>query len=83
MKEKFPPKTTSNEVKDELAYCEEVITVIENEPKIAYIPAVQEKLNVLKEVVEDYTEQFHYSTDPVHVLVIKQRILHFLVSKHT
>ncbi|WP_312755362.1 IS1182 family transposase [Rummeliibacillus suwonensis] len=64
MKEKFPPKTTSNEVKDELAYCEEVITVIENEPKIAYIPAVQEKLNVLKEVVEDYTEQFHYSTDP-------------------
>jgi len=64
MKEKFPPKTTSNEVKDELAYCEEVITVIENEPKIAHIPAVQEKLNVLKEVVEDYTEQLHFSADP-------------------
>ena len=27
MKEKFPAKTTSNEVKDELAYCEEVISV--------------------------------------------------------
>ena len=64
MKEKFPPKSTSNEVKDELAYCEEVITVIENEPKIAHIPAVQEKLNVLKEVVEDYTEQLHFSADP-------------------
>ncbi|MET3656974.1 IS1182 family transposase [Sporosarcina psychrophila] len=63
MKEKFPPKTTSNEVKDELAYCEEVIAVIENEPKIAHIPAITEKLNVLKEVVEDYHEQFHYSTD--------------------
>ena len=43
MKEKFPPKTSSNEVKDELAYCEEVIAVIENEPKIAHIPAVTEK----------------------------------------
>ncbi|AMQ05841.1 IS1182 family transposase [Sporosarcina psychrophila] len=63
MKEKFPPKTTSNEVKDELAYCEEVIAVIENEPKIAHIPAITEKLNVLNEVVEDYHEQFHYSTD--------------------
>ncbi|WP_421102673.1 IS1182 family transposase [Sporosarcina psychrophila] len=63
MKEKFPPKTTSNEVKDELAYCEEVIAVIENEPKIAHIPAITEKLNVLKEVVGDYHEQFHYSTD--------------------
>jgi hypothetical protein len=31
---------------------------------IAYIPAVQEKLNVLKEVVEAYTEQFHFCTDP-------------------
>lgn len=63
MKEKFPPKTTSNEVKEEVAYCEEVIAVIENEPKISHIPAVKEKLNVLKEVVEDYHEQLHYSAD--------------------
>lgn len=63
MKEKFPPKTTSNEIKDELAYCEKVIELIENEPKIAHIPAVKEKLNVLKEVVEDYQEHLHYSAD--------------------
>ena len=63
MKEKFPTKTTSNEVKDEVTYCEKVIAVIENEPKIAHIPAVKEKLNVLKEVVEDYHEQLHYSAD--------------------
>jgi len=63
MKEKFPSKTTSNEVKDELAYCEEIIAIIENEPKIPHIPAVKEKLNVLKEVVEDYHEQLHYSSD--------------------
>jgi hypothetical protein len=64
MKEKFPPKTTSNEVKDELTYCEQVISVIEQEAHLANIPAVKEKLNVLKEVVEDYTEQLHFSTDP-------------------
>src|SRR4051812_6315645 len=64
IKEKFPPKTTSNEVNEELDYCRQVITVIETEPQIAEIPAVQEKLNVLKEVVEDYTEQLSYSNDP-------------------
>jgi hypothetical protein len=63
MKEKFPPKPTSNEVKDELAYCEAVIEAVEKEPQIAHIPAVREKLNVLKEVAEDYQEQLHYSSD--------------------
>jgi hypothetical protein len=38
--------------------------VIEKEAHLAHIPAVKEKLNVLKEVVEDYTEQLHFSTDP-------------------
>ncbi|MEH7276326.1 IS1182 family transposase [Neobacillus vireti] len=64
MKEKFPPKTTSNEVNDELDYCRQVITVIETQPQIAEIPAVKEKLNVLKEVVEDYAEQLCFSNDP-------------------
>jgi hypothetical protein len=64
MKEKFPPKTTSNEVIDELDYCRQVITVIETKPQIAEIPAVKEKLNVLKEVVEDYAEQLCFSNDP-------------------
>jgi transposase len=63
MKEKFPSKPTSNEVKDELVYCEAVIEAIEKEPQIAYIPAVMEKLNVLKEVAGDYREQLHYSSD--------------------
>lgn len=63
MKDKFPPKTTSNEVTDELDYCHEVIAVIEKEPHIASLPAVKEKLNVLKEVVADYTEQLYFSAD--------------------
>lgn len=64
MKEKFPAKTTSNEVQDELDYCQKVIAVVEKESHIARIPAVQEKLNVLKEVVVDYTEQLQFSADP-------------------
>jgi hypothetical protein len=64
MKEKFPPKTTSTEVEDELDYCRQVISVVESEPKVSEIPAVKERLNVLKEVVEDYTEQLSFSADP-------------------
>ena len=64
MKKKFPSKTTSNEVKDELNYCQQLISVIDKEPQIATIPAVKEKLNVLKEGVEDFTEHLNYSSDP-------------------
>lgn len=64
MKTKFPSKPTSNEVKEEVDYCNEIITIVEQEPQIATIPAVKEKLNVLKEVVEDYTEQLSFSSDP-------------------
>jgi hypothetical protein len=66
MKEKFPPKSTSDEVEDELNYCRQVISVVESEPLIAAIPNVNEKLNVLHEVVEDYTDhmsQMNCSTD--------------------
>ena len=63
MKEKFPSKTTSDEVEDELNYSGNYFAV-EKEAHIARIPAVQEKLNVLKEVVEDFTEQLHFSADP-------------------
>jgi transposase len=64
MKENFPSKPTSNEVKDEVDYCRKVIEVVETQPQIAAIPAVKEKMNVLKEVVEDYEEQLNYSSDP-------------------
>lgn len=64
LKEKFPTKPTSNEVIDELQYCREVLAVMESEPKIALIPAVKEKINVLQEVIEDYSEELGYSNDP-------------------
>jgi transposase len=64
MKAKFPSKPTSNEVKVEVDYCNEIISIVEKEPQIATIPAVKEKLNVLKEVVEDYMEHLSFSSDP-------------------
>ena len=60
MKEKFPEKTTSSDVADELEYCRQVISVVEKEPQIAQIPAVKEKVNVLKEIVEDYADHLSY-----------------------
>lgn len=63
MKEKFPAKNTTNEVKDEVTYCKKLMEVIEKEPQVAQIPAVKERLNLLKEVVEDYQTQLSYSSD--------------------
>ena len=63
MKEKFPPKTTTNELKDELNYCQKVIQTVEKEETILHHPNVKEKLNYLKEVVEDYEEHLFYSED--------------------
>ncbi|WOV86733.1 IS1182 family transposase [Sporosarcina oncorhynchi] len=63
MKDKFPAKSTSNEVDDELAYCEKVIEAIENEPQISQVPAVKERLNTLKEIVGDTQHHLQYSVD--------------------
>lgn len=64
MKERFPIKPTSNEVSEELDYCRQVVQVVETQSKLAQLPAVKEKLNVLKEVIDDYNVQLSYSTDP-------------------
>ena len=61
---KFPEKPTSNEVTEELDYCRQVVEVVETQSKIAQIPAVKEKLNVLKEVIDDYEAHLSYSNDP-------------------
>jgi hypothetical protein len=64
MKDKFPPKTTTNELVDELDYCRKVIHVVEREEAIREYPKVKEKLNYLKEVVEDHQEHLQLSNDP-------------------
>lgn len=64
MKEKFPVKPTSKDPAHELDYCEKLVETIEKESKLAQIPAIQEKINDLKEVIEDFHEQSSYSEDP-------------------
>ena len=52
-KERMPEKNTDNDLEKELAYCKELETRIENEPSISSISTLNEKLNLLKETVED------------------------------
>lgn len=61
---KFPTKPTSNEIEEELEYCRQVVEMVETQTKVAQIPAVKEKVNVLKEVIDDYENQLSYSNDP-------------------
>ena len=57
MKTQFPPKVNNGLLEDELEYCQKLITVIENTEHISSYPAVKEKLNMLKELVNDDLEQ--------------------------
>lgn len=57
MKEQFPLKVNNGLLEDELEYCQKLITVIENTEHVSSYPAVREKLNMLKELVDDDLEQ--------------------------
>ena len=63
MKEKFPSKSTTTDLMDEIDYCQKLINVIENEETIAQFPKVKEKLNILKETLEDDIEHLKISQD--------------------
>ena len=56
MKEKFPTKSTTNELIDEIDYCQKLIDIVEHEDNIIHYPKVKEKLNILKETIEDNIE---------------------------
>jgi hypothetical protein len=62
-KERMPEKNLENDLEKELKYCKELEKRIENEPSISAIPAVKEKLNLLKETVEDTQENLTLSKD--------------------
>ena len=62
-KKQIPQKNTDNNLEMELKYCKELGKRIENEPSISSIPAVKEKLNLLKETVEDIQENLTLSKD--------------------
>ena len=62
-KERMPKKNNSNELEKELTYCKELESLIEKEQALSSIPAVKEKLNLLKETIEDTQENFTLSKD--------------------
>lgn len=62
-KDKMPKKNMTNDLQKEIAYCKELQNKIEDDQQICFIPAVQEKLNLLKETVADTEENLVYSKD--------------------
>jgi transposase len=63
MKGRMPEKNDSGELEKELAYCRELEKLIESDQTLSLIPAVKEKLNLLKETIEDTQENYTLSKD--------------------
>lgn len=63
MKKKFPAKTTTDVLEDEIKYCQELIDVVEKEEVLVQYPKIKERLNLLKETVADDVEQLQISED--------------------
>ena len=63
MKEKFPAKTNTDVLEDEITYSQKLIHVIEKEENLIQYPKVKEQLNLLKETVEDDIERLQSSKD--------------------
>ena len=63
MKARMPEKNESGDLKAELTYCKELEKLIESEQTLSLVPAVKEKLNLLKETIEDTQENYTLSKD--------------------
>lgn len=63
MKTKFPAKTKTDKLEDEIAYSQQLIEIIETQETLLQYPAVKEPLNLLKETVADDIEKLSCSKD--------------------
>jgi len=59
----FPKKIESGMVEDALDYCKELLSVISEDEQLSEIPAVKEKMNLLRETVDDHAEHLAASKD--------------------
>ncbi|MCR2808073.1 IS1182 family transposase [Paenibacillus soyae] len=64
VKPKMPIKNTTNELQDEIKYCQRLVTFIETESRVAQVPKILEPLNLLKETIEDDVEHLRLAADP-------------------
>lgn len=62
-KNQMPKKNADNDLEKELFYCKELERVIDSDASLSSIPAVKAKLNLLKETVEDTSENLQFSKD--------------------
>lgn len=62
-RENLPDQNESNDLDQELTYCRELQRVLDQDQSISEIPAVKEKLNLLKETIDDTKEYYLLSKD--------------------
>lgn len=62
-KGRMPNKNIGNDLQKEIAYCKELENAIGSDQSLSSIPTVKEKLNLLKETVEDTKDNFILSKD--------------------
>lgn len=62
-KDQMPAKNAHSDLEKELLYCKELERIVNSDASISSIPAVQTKLNLLKETVEDTSENLQFSKD--------------------
>ncbi len=62
-KEKMPKKNIDNDIEKELSYCKELEKRIKSGASISSIQAIKEKLNLLKETIEDTKDHCVLSKD--------------------
>src|SRR5882757_2766832 len=63
MKAGMPEKNDTDGLEKELAYCRKLEKYIETDQTLSLIPAVKEKLNLLKETIADTQESYTLSKD--------------------
>jgi hypothetical protein len=62
-KERMPKKNEDNDLGHELLYCDKLEKVIESDEVLRSLPKVKEKLNLLKETIEDTQDHYTLSKD--------------------
>jgi transposase len=63
-KERMPKKNEDNDLEHELSYCGKLEMEIESDEVLRSMPKVKEKLNLLKETIEDTRDHYTLSKDP-------------------
>ena len=63
-KDRMPKKKEDNDLEQELLYCETLEKAIESDEVLRSYPKVKEKLNLLKETIEDTQDHYTLSRDP-------------------